>query len=142
MTFQLKFWKRKRGRPRKKEPVTAWYPRISAVAFVFFLFAFLASDLSKLIQYSPFMFNFLFGVLILAVLILTWKKNRSAGFSFIILGVLYALATWNQLLAVLSISTALWLITTGLLFLLTDKNLQEKAAEVTAFAHDLKDIKK
>lgn len=139
MLKRLLFWKKKRrGRPRKKEPFVLWFPRLSAVAFVFCMFAFLASDFPKLIQNSPFMFNFFFGIIILSVVILTWRKNKTAGIAFVFLGITYALATWSSLMAVSSISTSLWLVTTGLLFIASDKNVRDKAAEAAAIAQDHK----
>lgn len=127
--------KKRKGRQRKKEPFTAWFPRLSAVAFVFCLFAFLTSDFPKLIQNSPFMFNFFFGVLILAIVILTWRKDKLAGISFILLGLLYGFVTWDSLLAVSTISTSFWLIATGFLFLVSGDNV--KKTEVIV-AHDHK----
>lgn len=136
MDLKLFQKKKKRGKRKKREPFAAWFPRLSAVTFVFCLFAFLASDFPKLIQNSPFMFNFVFGIIILAIIILTWKKNKIAGASFITLGLIYGVATWDSLLAVSSISTSFWLVATGFLFIVSDRKIDSRASQ--AVAHDQK----
>ena len=138
MTLKLFRRKRRRGRPRKKEPFVLWFPRLSAVTFVFCMFAFLATDIPKLLGNSPLLFNFFFGIVILSIIILTWKRNTIAGISFIILGLLYVLATWNSLLAVSSISTSFWLIATGLLLIASEKSAQEKIEMAATAAQDHK----
>ena len=122
----------------KKNNFSEWFPRLSVIIFVFFLFAFLASDFMKLIENAPFMFNFIFGVIILAVLIMTWRQKKLAGFLFIVLGITYAFATWNSLLAVTSISTGIWLVTTGLLFLISKEDYGRHKKQATVVAHDRK----
>jgi len=102
------------------------------------MFAFLATDIPKLLGNSPLLFNFFFGIVILSIIILTWKRNTIAGISFIILGLLYVLATWNSLLAVSSISTSFWLIATGLLFIASEKSAQEKIEMAATAAQDHK----
>ncbi|MCL5410714.1 MAG: hypothetical protein M1324_02555 [Patescibacteria group bacterium] len=120
------------GRYDKKEnSFVNLFPRISALTFVLSLFIFLSSDIVKLIDISPLLFNFFFGVTLLAVLVVTWNKNKLSGIMFIILGIIYSLATWNKILAVSVLSTSIWLILTGLLFLITeaDKLSAKKLAE-------------
>lgn len=109
---------------RRKEPnnFIIWFPKLSVITFVFSLFAFLAPDISKILEGSPLLFNFFFGVLILAVLVIAWNKNKLSGITFIILGIIYAFMTWDKILAVNIISTSFWLILTGILYLVADKN--------------------
>lgn len=107
---------------RKKQALIGWFPKVSVITFVFSLFAFLFPDILKFIDNAPLLFNFFFGVLVLAALIILWDKNKLAGIIFISLGIIYGLATWNRLLAVNTFSTSLWLIFTGLMFLVSERN--------------------
>jgi len=55
-------------------------------------------------------------------LVILWDRNKLAGITFVSLGIIYGLATWNRLLAVNTFSTSLWLIFTGLMFLVSEEN--------------------
>jgi hypothetical protein len=117
----------KRRKNQKKYTFASWFPKASAITFVFSLFAFLSPDISKLVDNSPLLFNFFFGVSISSVLVVAWNRNKLAGITFIFLGMIYALATWNKILAVSTISTSFWLILTGFLFLVAEEDaLSEK----------------
>lgn len=107
-----------------------WFPKVSAVIFVFCLFAFLSGDISKLVDNAPLLFNFFFGVSILAVLIVAWNKNKLAGITFIFLGIIYLAATWNKVLVVSTIAISFWLVLTGIAFLIAevDRLSEEKLA--------------
>jgi len=107
---------------RKKRALIDWFPKLSVITFVFSLFAFLFPDILKFIDNAPLLFNFFFGVVVLSALVILWDRNKLAGITFVILGLLYGLITWDRLLAVNTFSTSLWLIFTGLMFLVSEEN--------------------
>lgn len=103
-----------------KKGFIALFPKLSAVVFILMLFGFLSKDILSILGNIPLLYNYFFGVAIMAVLIMTWHRTKIAGASFIFLGILYWITTWDRILAVSTISTAFWLILTGLLFIVAE----------------------
>ena len=94
-----------------------WFPRISAILFVIFAYVLVFRDVLNLINYNPIFFNFFIGTIILAVTIVIWQNEKTAGLIFILSGIAYFLLANNKLLKLSILAMSLWLVFIGLSFL-------------------------
>lgn len=118
--------------------VNYWPAQISALFFVFFMYALIRDDFVTTLSYHPVLYNFFIGTIIFALTIIFWKNpKRTNGFYFIAIGLGYCFLMWDRILAVSAIATSVWLVLTGALFLIAPqkekiiyskrkKNLREK----------------
>lgn len=103
----------------KKQHLVVWAPRVLGLAFAVFttLFAFDGFQKGKPFgaALAEFMMQLLIPGVLVAIVVLSWRRAWLGGVAFVLLAALYAVSSWSRLDWVLVISGPL--LAVGLLFL-------------------------
>jgi len=131
--------KRKQRRQRKKSFVF-WFPRISAILFSVFTFAFITDDLIKAIYLFPLALEFILSIMVLVVTYLVWNESKKAGFYFILIGLAFAAYSFKRLLLISVIFASVWLVLTGFLFLIESMDSKGKKNLIKKQLREVKEV--
>ncbi len=77
-----------------------WFPRILMITFILFIsfFAFDFFDGEKSFPAKPatFLIHLIPSVLLIVLLVLSWRRELIGGISFFLLGIIYILIAWGK----------------------------------------------